>query len=190
MVSLTNIFLLWHTGHTETIWLIGDSLIRRARDRALATHSTTLGTSSADVHWFGRGGALLQGFSKDLKRLLQANPPPSMLILHLGSNDIGRFEAKLCRDAIVAGISTIRSWLPHCLVIDFTQDVLPRLAEGTLFPKSPWWGEKVFKLVCQTAVEQVGEHVNNIPPRDIRIMPSAIPHRWGSSEQCRFGHLN
>ena len=137
MVSLTNIFLLWHTGHTETIWLIGDSLIRRARDRALATHSTTLGTSSADVHWFGRGGALLQGFSKDLKRLLQANPPPSMLILHLGSNDIGRFEAKLCRDAIVAGISTIRSWLPHCLVIDFTQDVLPRLAEGTLFPKSP-----------------------------------------------------
>ncbi len=62
-----------------SVWIIGDSLVRRAE--------CPLGLS-VRVLWKGRGGAHISHFRDLMSDLTRKSPPPALLIVHLGTNDI------------------------------------------------------------------------------------------------------
>lgn len=106
------------------IWVIGDSIVRRAHERALSKWSHQLGTSG-EVTWLGEGGAMLINFPRVFHETLQYHSAPSMIIIHFGTNDIGKIEAKFFRQAVTEAISTIRTLLPYCHIA--WSSILPRL---------------------------------------------------------------
>ena len=114
-----------HTGCIQRVWIMGDSIIRRAKNRADITGTAELGTTSTEILWLGQGGALLRDFPHRLQSLLQTYAPPSRLIIHLGSNDIGRFEARLGREAVKSCFAALRLALPCCHIA--WSSILPRM---------------------------------------------------------------
>ena len=47
---------------------------------------------------------------------MRFGPSPSELIIHAGSNDLGRYFAKDCRQAVDEALNTARSLLPQCYI--------------------------------------------------------------------------
>ena len=76
--------ILFHLFHhplfTGDVWIIGDSIVRRA--------ATMLG-SGPPVHWNGRGEARYRDINQLLAELEAQCPRPAMLIVNVGTNDLG-----------------------------------------------------------------------------------------------------
>ena len=91
-----------------------DSIVRRAKERAAATHQLQLGTPYT-IQWHGRGGARLEDVERMANNGLRYSAPPSIMILHLGTNNIGQMDACSCRAAIKTALSTLRARMPQAL---------------------------------------------------------------------------
>ncbi|XP_030832758.1 uncharacterized protein LOC115920633 [Strongylocentrotus purpuratus] len=140
----------------QRLWLLGDSFVRRAGERASWTGNHNLGVNASEVKWFGRGGLTLHEFPRALQDLLRYNPAPTIMIIHVGSNDLGRYGAKQCRQALDDALTTARELLPGCH-ISFSS-IIPRLFYYG-------YGRTVHS---QSAIDKVRKSLNKYGRRKIR----------------------
>ena len=86
-----NTFFLFHSFflHTATVWIIGDSYVRRAAKRAAQTMGHNLSVPGVHVCWFGWGGLRWKGFLPFFSHSLRGRTAPDILIIHCGGNDMG-----------------------------------------------------------------------------------------------------
>lgn len=77
-------------GHRKkSIWIIGDSYVRRCAQRAAETLGWNLGLQDACVSWFGWGGLRWKGLLPFFFHCLQGRAAPDVLVLSCGGNDMG-----------------------------------------------------------------------------------------------------
>ena len=108
------------------IWIVGDSLVRRAGERAKSTgHQHLEAQPDNQVRWFGRGGLQLHDLPRTIQNLLRHHATPDVVVLHAGSNDIGRYAVKLCRQAVEEVLLSTRQLLPECHIC--FSEIVPRL---------------------------------------------------------------
>ena len=150
--------------------------MRRAGERAFARGCRDLGAAGCEVAWHGRGGASLRDFPRQLQAQLRFSPSPSVLIIHAGSNDLGRYSAKDCRQAVDEALNTARSLLPQCY-ISFSS-ILPRLY---------YYGHGRH-VTSQVAINNVRKGVNKYARRRVRRMHSGsfIGHNFNVQEHWYF----
>ncbi|XP_041464259.1 uncharacterized protein LOC121415177 isoform X2 [Lytechinus variegatus] len=158
------------------IWLFGDSFIRRAKERAVTTGNHNLGLEGYEVCWWGRGGTTLRNYPSDLQERLRYSPIPTSIIIHVGSNDLGRYSAKECRQAVDNALNSTRALLPWCHIC--FSSILPRLyyyAQGR-------------NITSQAAIDNVRKSVNKYAKRRIRRMHNAsfINHMFNCHEHWYF----
>ena len=123
---LGRICISFFPGTGQRIWVLGDSLVRRAGERAFATRHNSLGTAHHDhVKWLRRGGLRMHEVPRMLQEHLRSNPVPTMLIIHAGSNDLGQYSARQCRQAVYDILGSARELLTWTH-ISFSS-ILPRL---------------------------------------------------------------
>ena len=73
-----------------SIWIIGDSYVRRGEQRALETMGNNLGVDAASyIHWFGWGGLRWERLLPFFFQSLQGRAAPDVLLIHCGGNDLG-----------------------------------------------------------------------------------------------------
>lgn len=99
------------------MWIVGDSLIRWAQ-RSLAV-------GAVPVLWRGRGGARLSDLSSLLSSMPKNAPPPAVLIIHLGTNDLIAMDVYSIRQSILIFMGEIRAQFPTTVV--FWSEILPRV---------------------------------------------------------------
>ena len=77
------------------VWIIGHSFVYWAQQRANRRYYASnlgLDPSAFQVFWFGRRGMGWEDLLFEFDTLLMSFPEPSILILHLGGNDIGQMK--------------------------------------------------------------------------------------------------
>lgn len=77
------------------VWIVGHSYIfwaqKRAADR-IYSENLGLDPSLFCINWHGLRGVVWYDLIFELGRLYASSPPPNILIVHLGGNDIGKLE--------------------------------------------------------------------------------------------------
>ncbi|XP_065817339.1 NLR family CARD domain-containing protein 3-like [Labrus bergylta] len=74
---------------TYTVWIIGDSCVRRGAQRAAETEGRNLGLKNVHMSWFGWGGLRWKGLLPFFKNSLRGRSPPDGLIIHCGGSSMG-----------------------------------------------------------------------------------------------------
>lgn len=174
--SPENSFVFTTGTRAQRLWLLGDSFVRRAGERASWTGNHNLGVNASEVKWFGRGGLTLHEFPRALQDLLRYNPAPTIMIIHVGSNDLGRYGAKQCRQALDDALTTARELLPGCHI--YFSSIIPRLFYYG-------YGRTVHS---QSAIDKVRKSLNKYGRRKIRRMHNAsfIMHNFIAQEHQYF----
>ena len=130
------------------------------------------------VRWHGTGeeGRRYTRFPRQLQGQVRFGPSPSELIIHAGSNDLGRYFAKDYRQAVDEALNTARSLLPQCY-ISFSSS-LPRLY---------YYGHDVH-VTSQVVINDVRKGVNKYARRRVRRMCSGsfIGHNFNVQEHWYF----
>ena len=114
---------------------------------------------------------------------MQSLPPPSMIIIHLGSNHLGRYEAKRCRLAVDDGLAIIQNLLPHSYI-----------SWSAILPRMLYYGYE--RYTSQVAIDNVWKNMNKFAKRRILRIPQAsfMSHKFDTHEHkfyCRDGiHLS
>ena len=98
--------------------MVGDSIVFRASTGA--PHGP-FGTLS----WRGIRGAKISSLVPSIRSLLKHEPAPSIIIVHVGTNDIFTTPVKEIRGRIEEGLCNIRQLLPNTIII--WSDILLRL---------------------------------------------------------------
>lgn len=159
------------------VWILGDSLVRRAGEYATSRGKRDLGTErDTQVRWFGRGGLELHNIPRSLQDLLRHHATPNLIILHVGSNNIGKHPVKLCRQAVEEVLLSTRQLLPESHVC--YSEIIPRLfyygrGEG---PHS------------QPALDKCRKNINRYAKSRIKRMfrASYLQHRFHSQDHELF----
>nr|XP_054772036.1 uncharacterized protein LOC129280000 [Lytechinus pictus] len=113
-------------GTGNWIWIVGDSLVRRAKERASQRNYQQFGERGIVVRWHGQGGTTLQDLPRMVSNRLRCGTPPALAIVHfIGSNDIGQYDVCRCRMAIDTAIQDLRTRMPHTHIT--WSGILPRL---------------------------------------------------------------
>ena len=79
------------------VWIVGDCIIRRARDRASTTRLWQLGTQH-DFQWHGQGGARVEDLGRFVDNEMRSGLHPTVVIPQSGIDNIGQSEAAKCRE--------------------------------------------------------------------------------------------
>lgn len=77
-------------GH-KSIWVIGSSIVYWAHRRAHSRNGGVnlgLQNSGVIIRWFGQRGMLWSDLNAKISKLKEQYPPPGMIIIQLGSNDL------------------------------------------------------------------------------------------------------
>ncbi|XP_038056044.1 uncharacterized protein LOC119728036 [Patiria miniata] len=157
------------------VWVVGDSLVRRANERASSTGKQNLGLSQSVVTWMGKGGATLQDFPSELQRRTRRSLPPDMIIIHLGSNDLGKCPAKECRQAIETAIRSSREMFPQA-----------HLTWSAILPRLFYYGYE--RCTSQVKIENVRKSLNKYAKRRVLRIANAsfISHSFATHEHRYF----
>lgn len=106
------------------LWVIGDSLVKRAEARANFRNAPNLSLPSRTVRWFGSGGMCWEQLRPKLQLTMIFEPQPAMILVHLGGNNLVETkQAKLMR-AIKRDVRYIASVFPDSFIV--WSDILPR----------------------------------------------------------------
>ena len=98
----------------DTVWIVGDSIIRRAECEF---------PLPVNILWKGKGGAGVAD-AYDLRDELSAfGPPPNLLIVHLGTNDLVRIDEYAQRIAVM--LRDCLRWGPNMTIV--WSAILPRV---------------------------------------------------------------
>lgn len=116
----------FHTYFVDT-WIIGSSIIHWAKQRALKVLDRHIGLQSNNVHitWMGRRGMKWGDLKTIFYSELETKAAPSVVIIHLGSNDLCQQKTSILYNAIRKDITELAQCLPNCVFI--WSDLLPRL---------------------------------------------------------------
>lgn len=108
------------------IWIIGDSLIRWAQERAIFRRAENLGFSREEVqvHWFGKGGMTWDDLKAKIQFLMMHMSTPLMIVIHVGGNSVVEKKLGTIIRSIDRDISYIASLFPSTLLV--WSDILPR----------------------------------------------------------------
>ncbi len=79
---------------------------------------------SPRVRWHGKGGAQLSDMNALLSVLAASGPPPGLIIIHLGTNDLVTLDAFCLRQGIRLFMSECLARFPAATVV--WSDILPR----------------------------------------------------------------
>ncbi|XP_068107665.1 uncharacterized protein [Hyperolius riggenbachi] len=103
-----------------TVWLCGHSFVywagRRALIRPYGEHLDLSGFS-IQVMWKGVRGLQWKGLVPMIKEALCVEPPPEVLIVHLGGNDVGKIRTLQLIFDIKSDFSTLRELLPGTVLV-------------------------------------------------------------------------
>ena len=150
-------------GTVGPVWIIGDSIIRWAAGSfALPRH----------VVWKGKSGARMG----DLDLLLKSikGPTPSVIIFHIGTNDLVDVDEFCMRQRITVSLQTYVSQFSTTKVV--WSDILPRIF---------YFGAK-----SQAAVEKKRRAINRwAKSQCIRLGAHCLPHPqfvWSETALYRF----
>lgn len=106
------------------MWVIGDSFVHWAS--RIAVRDATL-IPGLKVQWFGRRGLHIEQFGDFLQHTWsRENSNPDAIIIHVGSNDLGKVPKKCMLHDIHRLLSGTRELLPHAII--FWSEILPRVA--------------------------------------------------------------
>ena len=100
-------------------WVIGDSIVARAGKNNIQLRGAGV------VIWQGVGGAKCAGLVNRLTRILQREPFPTTVILHLGTNDIFKSSTWEINKRVRENLEGIRRLLPNTRMI--WSDIIIRL---------------------------------------------------------------
>ena len=100
--------------------MIGSSIVywasRRAAGRAGGPHPT--------IHWFGKRGMKWGELIPSIKRELLSYSIPDVLLIQLGSNDIGEIKGKELIELVRLDILCLRTLFPNLKIV--WSEILPR----------------------------------------------------------------
>nr|XP_054588095.1 uncharacterized protein LOC129153116 isoform X1 [Nothobranchius furzeri]XP_054588096.1 uncharacterized protein LOC129153116 isoform X1 [Nothobranchius furzeri] len=104
------------TQRSKSIWIIGDSYVRRGAQRAAETVGDNLGLPDVCVSWFGWGGLrwkdLLPFFHS-----LHGRAAPHVLIIHCGGNDMGVVSSVTLVNMMKEDLHRLHLLHPHMTII-------------------------------------------------------------------------
>ncbi|XP_054588091.2 uncharacterized protein [Nothobranchius furzeri] len=104
------------TQRSKSIWIIGDSYVRRGAQRAAETVGDNLGLPDVCVSWFGWGGLrwkdLLPFFHS-----LHGRAAPHVLIIHCGGNDMGVVSSVKLVNMMKEDLHRLHLLHPHMTII-------------------------------------------------------------------------
>lgn len=158
------------------VWIVGDSIVRRAKERATAQNRLHLGAEKGAVQWHGQGGATLHDLPRMVTNRLNYNAPPALAIVHLGTNDLGQRDACRCRIAIDTAIQTLRARMPGT-----------HIAWSGILPRLFYYGSRPGPT-SQEAMDGVRKSLNKFAKRRISQMvnTSMIVHNIDTKEHSLF----
>lgn len=102
-----------------SVWIVGSSIVYWAHKRASQLRDINLGikTSEACVEWYGTRGMRWNALLPKLMELVQSKPPPDVLILYVGSNDVGYVKPMDLVKMIKNDLGTIKEMCPDTQLI-------------------------------------------------------------------------
>ncbi|XP_022540070.2 uncharacterized protein LOC111195850 [Astyanax mexicanus] len=116
-----------------TVWIIGDSYIRRGEEIARSSLGGDLGVQ-AEVSWFGWGGLRWRGLVPFFNKSLLGRAAPDVLITHCDGNDIGGMNAGHLSAEMKADLHDLHRRFPHMKIM--LSDITPRRQwRSTTHPK-------------------------------------------------------
>ncbi|XP_049327960.1 uncharacterized protein LOC111195462 [Astyanax mexicanus] len=146
-----------------TVWIIGDSYIRRGEEIARSSLGGDLGVK-AKVSWFGWGGLRWRGLVPFFNKSLRGRTAPDMLIIHCGGNDLGGMNAVHLIAEMKVDLLDLHRRFPHIKLL--LSDITPRRQwRSTIHPKQidmarKWVNRKMADFIL--GVEGVVIHHPNI----------------------------
>ncbi|XP_030842494.1 uncharacterized protein LOC115924473 [Strongylocentrotus purpuratus] len=146
----------------DRIWIVGDSLVRRAKQRANMLNHQDLGRARGTVQWHGQGGATLQDLPRLVENRLRYNQrAPALVIVHLGTNNLGLNDACQCRIAIDMALQILRTAMPRT-----------HIAWSTIIPRLFYHSSRGYRTL-QDAMDGVRKSLNKYARRLIARLPNA-----------------
>ncbi|XP_078530630.1 uncharacterized protein LOC144817736 isoform X3 [Lissotriton helveticus] len=109
-----------HEEHrTAVIWIVGHSYVRRAKNVFMAgDRKERAAQKGFSISFFGKGGLCLSQFKDFFLGLLARQPaPPSVVILHLGENDLTKLGRRVLIEEIVSTAGWVGRTCPGCTVV-------------------------------------------------------------------------
>ena len=144
---------------------MGDSIIRRAQSNIQCTPR---------VRWNGRGGARLCDLTELLAGLAGSGPPPGLIIVHLGTNDLVAVDLYGIRQSVRIFMEECCAHFPGARLI--WSDILPRAC--------------YFGALSQSKLEMKRRSVNKWARSVSRRMGVAVLHhpqfKWSIFHLFRF----
>ena len=136
------------------VWIIGDSIVRRA--------ATRLGCTPP-VFWNGLGGARYGDITKLLSDLKVQRPrPPAMLIVHVGTNELVVTDFFSIRQRIAIFMHECREAYPEAKLV--WSDILPRACYfGTTDPSKIEMKRRKANKWARSYGRRIGVSVLNHP---------------------------
>ena len=114
------------TSSHHSIWIVGDSLIHWVSVYTERLGCPDLGLQ-ATVSWWGKRGLNLRECSHLLRDIAHQQPSsPAILLVHVGSNDVGMVNKKHLMEMILSLIKTVHSLLPQTTLVWW--DIIPRVS--------------------------------------------------------------
>ena len=100
-----------------------------AEEQATKTGKEKFGLpDNTQVSWFCSNNSTLMNFPARFRKLLHSNqPPPTILIMHLGTIDMGMFNAEKNVVNIHNALDAVKKLVPECTIL--WSEILPRLCK-------------------------------------------------------------
>lgn len=136
-----------------------------------------LGRARGTVQWHGQGGATLQDLPRLVENRLRYNQrAPALVIVHLGTNNLGLNDACQCRIAIDMALQILRTAMPRT-----------HIAWSTIIPRLFYHSSRGYRTL-QDAMDGVRKSLNKYARRLIARLPNAsvIAHQLDPSNHSLF----
>ncbi|XP_062617015.1 uncharacterized protein LOC134278741 [Saccostrea cucullata] len=116
-------------GDEKVIWIVGSSIIKGAFYYARKSFDgVDLGLKGRNyrIFWQGKGGMKWFDLIPKIKLLLRYEPPPEILIIHCGGNDIGKIPLLQLRSNMCSTLKKLEELLPNTTI--GWSKILPRIS--------------------------------------------------------------
>ncbi len=107
------------------IWVIGDSIVKRAETYAKSMGCQNLGQEHDKTIWMGKSGMRWGQLLPAVQYHMISRGSPKILIIHLGGNDIDTVKQIVLRKAVQNDLDYLQSCFPTTVIV--WCDILPRL---------------------------------------------------------------
>lgn len=104
--------------------MLGDSIPFWAGTRAVSTGKADLKLDGRTIAWWGVRGLRWSDFRRSVQSQVLLSPSPSVIVLHLGGNDLHELSICKIKRCMTAEVKYLREAFPGAVII--WVDILPR----------------------------------------------------------------